>query len=132
MWGEAAEGSARELLEEPDNRETGGNANTALEDAKDFLEDLLTDGELPQKQIELEAKGAGHSLRTLRRAKNEMHIKSVKSKLENCWYWRLPSYMAKKDEDVQHGHINNVATLATLPMISHQGVQMSDDLKGYK
>ena len=115
LWGNAVEGSARELLAEPDNRESGEQDGTALDDAKDFLKELLADGELPQKQIEIDAKGASHSMRTVRRAKNELGIKSNKRKLDGCWYWRLPGNMAKNAEDVQGGHTNYVDTLATLP-----------------
>ena len=114
MWGQAVEGSARELLAEPDNREAGEHDSTALDDAKDFLTELLRDGELPQKQIEIDAKGAGQSWRTIRRAKDELGIKSVKSKLDKCWYWKLASNLSNDDEDVQHAHINYVDTLDTL------------------
>ena len=114
LWGKAVEGSARELLAEPDNREAGEHNSTALDDAKDFLTELLRDGELPQKQIETDAKGAGHSWRTVRRAKDELGIKSVKSKLDKCWHWKLASNLSKDDEDVQHAHINYVDTLDTL------------------
>ena len=114
LWGKAVEGSARELLAEPDNREAGEHDSTALDDAKDFLTELLRDGELPQKQIECDAKGAGQSWRTVRRAKDELGIKSVKSKLDKCWYWKLASNLSEDDEDVQHAHINYVDTLDTL------------------
>ena len=114
LWGKAVEGSARELLAEPDNREAGEHNSTALDDAKDFLTELLRDGELPQKQIECDAKGAGQSWRTIRRAKDELGIKSVKSKLDKCWYWKLASNLSKDDEGVQHAHINYVDTLDTL------------------
>jgi len=114
LWGKAVEGSARELLAEPDNREAGEHNSTALDDAKDFLTELLRDGELPQKQIKIDAEGAGHSWRTVRRAKDELGIKSVKSKLDKCWYWKLASNLSKDDEDVQHAHINYVDTLDNL------------------
>lgn len=115
LWGEAVEGSARELLAEPDNRETGENGNSALEDAKDFLREMLADGELAQKQIQDDAKGASHSWRTVERAKKELNIRSSKSKLDNRWYWRLGINPAKDDQDRQGSHINNVAVLADLP-----------------
>jgi putative DNA primase/helicase len=115
LWGDAVEGSAKELLAEPDNREHGENGNSALEDAKDFLLELLAESELPQKQIEADAKGASHSWATVRRAKNELHIQSSKSKVDGRWYWKLPSNMLNSTEDAQHAHINNVSTLSTLP-----------------
>ena len=111
VWGAAVEGSARDLLAEPDNRETG-ESGSALEDAKDFLRELLAHSELPQKQIESDAKGASHSWATVRRAKTELYIISSKSKLDGRWYWRLPSNMLKNLEHAQHAHINNMSTLS--------------------
>ncbi|MCH6585266.1 MAG: AAA family ATPase [Proteobacteria bacterium] len=90
LWGKAVEGSARELLAEPDNREAGEHNSTALDDAKDFLTELLRDGELPQKQIETDAKGAGHSWRTVRRAQAELGIKPHKREFAGGWWWKLP------------------------------------------
>ena len=119
LWGDAIEGSARELLAEPDNRETGENGNSALDDAKDFLRELLADGELAQKQIEADAKGASHSWRTVERAKKELNIRSSKSKLDNRWYWKLDSNTANNHQERQDSHINNVAVLAHLPEIEH-------------
>ena len=112
-WGKAMEGSARELLQEPDNRESNEQGNTALDDAKDFLMELLEDGELPQKQIEIDAKAAGHSMRTVRRAKDALNIRSISC--NKCWYWMSPDNMSKNTKDVQHVHINNLDTLDTLP-----------------
>ena len=117
LWGNSIEGSARDLLAEPDNRETGENGNSALDDAKDFLLDLLADGELAQKQIEADAKGASHSWRTVQRAKKELNIRSSKSKLDNRWYWKLESNIANDNQERQDSHINNVAALALLPKI---------------
>lgn len=119
LWGDAIEGSARELLAEPDNRETGENGNSALDDAKDFLRELLADGELAQKQIEADAKGASHSWRTVQRAKKELNIRSSKSKLDNRWYWRLESNTANDNQHRQDSRINNVAALADLPEIEY-------------
>lgn len=113
-WGQAVEGSARELLAEPDNRETGEQDSSALDDAKAFLLELLADGELAQKQIQLDAKGASHSWRTVERAKKELNIVSIKSKVDKCWYWKLAVNSANDVEERQHRHINNMADLAVL------------------
>ena len=114
LWGNAVEGSARELLAEADNRESGEDDGTALDDAKDFLRELLKDGSLPQKQIMDDAKGASHSWATVRRAKTNLSIKSIKTL--GGWHWKLASNMLK---DVQDAHISNVDALDTLPKIEH-------------
>ena len=116
-WGNAIEGSARDLLAEPDKREQGENGNSALEEAKEFLLEFLADGELSQKQIEADAKGAGHSWRTVQRAKKALNIHSTKSKLDNRWYWKLNSNTASINQDRQECHINNVAALASFSEI---------------
>ncbi len=117
-WGQAVDGTARELLAEPDNRESGEHDTSALDDAKEFLQELLAKGELPQKQIEIDAKGASHSWATVRRAKTELSIKSIKTQLDG-WVWRLPFNMLKSSEDAQGAHTNNVSTLSALPESIH-------------
>lgn len=97
VWGDSLQGSARELLAEPEQNNTGNNSKSALEDAKDFLFEILTDGELPQQSVQEEAKGAGHSWATVRRAKSELHIISSKSLLDKRWYWKLPAYLLKNE-----------------------------------
>jgi putative DNA primase/helicase len=69
LWGDSVDGSASELLAEPDSRETGSDNQSALDDAKAFLTLLLADGELSQKQIKEDAIGASHAWRTVERAK---------------------------------------------------------------
>ena len=117
LWGNAVEGSARELLSEPDDRESGEQDSTALDGAKKFLCKLLKDGSLPQKQIEIDAKGASHSMRTVRRAKADLSIESVK--YIDGWHWKLASNMSKEVQDGQDVHINYVDALDTLPKIEH-------------
>ena len=120
LWGDSVEGSARDLLAEPDNRETGDDNNSALENAKNFLLKLLKDGSLLQKQIEVDARGAGHSWGTVSRAKNALSIKS--EKMIDGWHWKLASNMPKEvqaAQDAQHAHINYVSALNTLPKIEH-------------
>lgn len=97
LWGDALQGSARELLAEPENNSLGENSKSALDDAKDFLRELLLNGEEPQKVIEEEAKGAGYSWATVRRAKSELNIISSKSIMDKRWYWKLPAYLLKND-----------------------------------
>lgn len=119
LWGDAVDGSALELLAEPDNRETGSDNQSALDDAKAFLQLLLADGELPQKQIKDDANGASHSWRTVERAKKELNIRATKSLLDKCWYWKLSGNSANDDQHRQDRHINSVAVLADLPKIEH-------------
>ena len=130
-WGQAVEGSARELLAEPDNRDIGKQNSSALDDAKEFLLELLSNGALPQKQIKADAEGASHSWATVRRAKEELSIKAIKTS-SGAWEWKLPGNMLKNHEDAQDAHTNNVSTLSTLvelPSIqSHSSAEQDDEV----
>ncbi len=87
LWEGAIDGSAREILGDVEHDENGGSA---LEEAESFLKDLLSYGPITQKQIQIEAIGAGHSKSTLERAKKKLGIKSDKNGLKGGWYWHLP------------------------------------------
>lgn len=59
------------------------------DNAKDFLYKYLAGGMKPVVEIERVAGEEGHTKRILRRAKDDMAIRSVKVK--NSWCWMLPS-----------------------------------------
>ena len=56
--------------------------------AKEFLLEILADGGMAQKKIEEEAEKQGIKKKTLRNAKLELEIDSVKR--GNQWFWMLP------------------------------------------
>lgn len=64
----------------------------AVFEAKTFLRDLLRHGPLDSKQIELDARGAGHSMTTLRRAAKEMNLRIAKDGFGrgSPWKWWPP------------------------------------------
>lgn len=95
VWGNAVEGSAHSLLEESVLVKDDEYAKSALENAKTFLMDLLGDGEMASSQIKEDAMNAGHSMATVKRAKNELNLTAKKSKLDKRWYWKLPSYLIR-------------------------------------
>lgn len=64
IWGSAVEGQAIDLLAQPINKDKSDES--ALESAKSFLIELLSDGSLPSKQIFSDAKDAGFSSSTLK------------------------------------------------------------------
>ena len=78
------------------NRE--GNEKPERSEAEEFLRDVLSAGPRPSTEIEAEAKGAGVSWRTVRRAQKTLGIKPYR-KAESGdglgksgrWYWSLPS-----------------------------------------
>ncbi len=86
-WGEAVTGSARELLgiaEAPPE-----NGNNEARDAQTFLRELLTDGPLSKKEVQMQGDGAGYSWRTLQRAMRPAGIESQKTGFGQQAVWRI-------------------------------------------
>jgi putative DNA primase/helicase len=68
---------------------------TARADAEDFLRQALADGPRPVKEIKGEAEDAGLTMRTVRRAKDDIGVRSRRQSYggggEGEWVWYLPS-----------------------------------------
>ena len=63
---------------------------SALDDAKEFLRSYLAGGMRKVSDVDKEARSAGHSHTTLRRAKAELRIKACQDDFHGPWYWKLP------------------------------------------
>ena len=88
VWLGTIEGTARELLNEAENIESGNGSRLDL--AKEFLIDLLSLVEkMSASEVQDEAKNAGYSVASIRRAKDNLNIKPFKD--GSSWYWKLPS-----------------------------------------
>jgi hypothetical protein len=81
---------------------------TALDDAKGFLREELADGPVMAKQVFKDARDAGHSDITVRRAKTELRVKSERQGTEG-WAWRLPDDEGDHDDrDDQDEHVDHL------------------------
>ena len=58
-------------------------------EAKEWLRDFLADGPIAVKKIQAEAKAAGWSWMTLRRAKEALPVVASKNGFQGKWEWRL-------------------------------------------
>ena len=85
VWGQAVEGSARELLAEPEPEQQGSSAR----EAADFLREVLALGMCPSKVIKQEAEEAGFAWRTVHRAADKLGVKKVNGGMDSGWYWCL-------------------------------------------
>jgi len=74
---------------------------SALDDAKEFLSNLLADGPVSSNKIKADAEDAGHSWQTVRRAQRALGIKPHKEGMKGSWLWRFPSKMFNSSEDAQ-------------------------------
>jgi putative DNA primase/helicase len=61
----------------------------AMEEAKDFLRDLLANGPVDAKVGEEGSRASGISERTLKRARKELGVKSEKDGYQGAWTWKL-------------------------------------------
>jgi Bifunctional DNA primase/polymerase, N-terminal/AAA domain/Primase C terminal 1 (PriCT-1) len=86
LWGEETSITAEQVLAVP----IEGDERSKLEEAKGFLEDVLSNGPLPSSEVEKEAKGAGIAQTTLRRAKTALGVKPRKESFGGGWTWSLP------------------------------------------
>ena len=73
-WGEQLDGSARDILAtiEDSGDEHGGAAER---EAEEFLQDVLSTGPILAKEVLRQAKEAGVSERTLKRAKANLDVR---------------------------------------------------------
>lgn len=85
LWGEAIEGSARDLLAKAEQCN-----NDARDDAPGFLRELLSYGARPAKEIFSEANSAGFSKDAMHRAKRKVGAVANKQSMIGGWEWRLP------------------------------------------
>ena len=86
-WLGASPLDADSLLDE----RPSGEKKSALDDAKDFLRQVLADGPVLVKEINEQAKDAGVSMSTVRRAKKSMKALHWKLGMTGGWVWALPS-----------------------------------------
>lgn len=107
-WGEALEGSARELLAEAETDSADDGEKSAAEIARDWLIELLAEGPVSSKQIQSDAKESGLSWATVRRAADALEVARQKDGLRGGWYWRLPEgaqktskMLTQKDEQLR-------------------------------
>lgn len=74
---------------------------TAAGEAGEFLLAVLAGGPLPASEVFRQARMAGHSERTVRRAQKSLGIKPHKLGMDGGWAWSLPEKMANLGEGGQ-------------------------------
>ena len=83
-WGQAVEGTARELLAEPDDADDG-----APGDAREFLRDLLDRGSMEVREVKRHADDAGFAWRTVQRAMKGASVQSQRGGFGKAAQWSL-------------------------------------------
>ena len=109
-WCGAVEGTARELLNDAEVEDD--DEASALDDACAFLASELKLGAKPAKYLFAEARNAGHSERTLKRAKQKLRVES--SKVGTVWQWSIGPLPVKDAKGANNSNEETVGTLGTL------------------
>jgi putative DNA primase/helicase len=112
-WGAAVQGTARELLTDPN--EEDGVEQSAVSGARQFLEEVLRECAIWSKDIQAQAKEAGISWRTVRRASDELQVIKQKG-TEGRWYWKL----ARQNRG-NSANLSNMSNLGSLDKLDNMG-----------
>lgn len=123
-WGQAVEGTARELLAESDAHDASPE-RSAVDSAADFLRQVLADGITPVKTIEGEAKNAGVSWASVKRAADKMDV--IKQKCHNGWYWRLPERLRQEAQLAQSQKLEHVEHLEHVAKLIKDNLPNTED-----
>ena len=95
-WGKAVEGSARDLLTDPDEEIT--EVTSGKTDLPMLVWAELKDGTRQSKAVETALVGMGYSKKQIRTVREKMGIKPRKGGVEEGWYWTLPDGFTPKRE----------------------------------
>lgn len=95
-WLGVIDAAAKELLNTAEL--SGCENNSVVDTAKEFLIELLsTVDKMSSKDVQAQAKEAGFSLASIRRAQERLNIKPFRPHGEKSWFWSLPK-IHKLDE----------------------------------
>jgi putative DNA primase/helicase len=88
----------------------GSEGRSAIEEAKQFLLDVLSEGQEEQKEIKRQSEEAGFHWRTVRRAKDLLGVEAVREGgigEKGRWLWRLTK--KPKVSTSQLGHLSHLS-----------------------
>jgi len=106
-----------------------------IQQVMDWLEALLSAGEVLQGKVKEQAEDRGYAWGTVKRAKKKLGVKSTKHRFDGKWTWKLPvasqdlRYMAKvaNDEGDHHSPAPNVHHLGeSEPLGDTKGISSNE------
>jgi hypothetical protein len=120
QWVGAVQGTARELMADAEDL---GDERGAGSDTDEFLRELLSDGPRPAKEIYAEAKGAGYSEDSMKRAKVRIGASVHKQGMAGGWVWQLPSG-EERTEGSEGGTLSRLHSSRSSALPSADGVDL--------
>ena len=115
-WTGLCDITADQVLDAPSNPQD----RSAVEDAREWLNDFLFTGSKEQMECREKSKEAGISYSTLRRAKNVLRVRSYKAAMSGPWLWALPE---GAHEVAKGAHTEGMSTFAKMNTL--EGAQNS-------
>lgn len=116
-WGAAIKGNARDIFAETSGDPSASSAApSALDEAERFLREVLKDGPSPTKYVAAEAKKAGISWRTVRRASDDMGVIKRRGH-DGTWYWEYPNLSNQLAQGVQPQKFGQLGQLGQLEKV---------------
>jgi hypothetical protein len=109
VWEGESPHTADALLAVPVSQEE----RSALGEAKEFLRETLSNGQVPAKKVQRLAEKAGIADKTLQRARKALRIQSNKGGFQESWVWSLPedSQDSAKVVNQKHDHLRSELTI---------------------
>ena len=99
---------------------------SVLDEAKEFLQDELGDGPIWAKQVYKDARDAGISDASLRRAKAVLRVRSEKIGVDG-WQWSLPSKGPEDDHRRKAEHVEYVELVEHVEHVQDRNESFSGD-----
>jgi hypothetical protein len=97
---------------------------SALQAAKEFLLSILADGPVASKHVQEDAKGAGHTWRTVRRAQEALGIKPRKEKTTGQWVWCLSATCPQDGQGVRTNTSDNMDNLTRFKQVESDSLEL--------
>ncbi len=98
LWGDALEGSARDLLSRADTQGGQNEDGESPADVETFLRDCLKAGPVSAKQMQSDTNGAGHSWDRVKRTAHKMGVERKKEGFKGGWVWSLRRVQSTHEE----------------------------------
>lgn len=120
QWGQAIDGTARELLAEAEQEKPPEDAGT--NDADDALTRILSRDMVPSKQAEDLMRDAGFSPKQTRNARERLGIKPIRTGFAGTMksYWKLPDSVQIPEDDPETVSDEKTQSCPFVPIDAHK------------
>ncbi len=87
---------------------TADGDKSRLEEAKEFLQEILASGPVNSNEVFNQARDAGINQSTLKRAKTALAVKARKQSFDRGWQWELPGRSSIGPQGARSDNVNTL------------------------